>query len=173
MGTTLSTLSPPPGAKHRKKRLGRGPGSGKGTTAGKGTKGQESRSGPDIRPGFEGGQMPLQRRLPKRGFVSPFRVPNTPVNLRDLAQSFGAGEKVGLEELVAKGLIPRKAKRVKILGNGELTHALNLVVHAISASADEKVKAAGGTVELIPEKVPYRREKKGAKKSDAGKGAEG
>ncbi len=169
MGTTLSTLSPPPGAKHRKKRIGRGDGSGRGTTAGKGTKGQESRSGPDIRPGFEGGQMPLQRRLPKRGFVSPFRVPNTPVNIRDLAEAFGAGEKVGLEELTAKGLVPRKAKRVKILGNGELTHALNVVAHAFSASAAEKIKAAGGSVEIIPAPQGYVRAK-GVKKSDGGEG---
>ena len=172
MGTTLSTLSPPPGAKHRKKRLGRGPGSGKGTTAGKGTKGQESRSGPDIRPGFEGGQMPLQRRLPKRGFVSPFRVANEPVNLRDLATAFAAGEQVGPEELIAKGLAPRKAKRIKILANGELPHALNVKAHAFSASAIEKIKAAGGTAEVIP-MAKKGRKNDGAQDNDAGEGSKG
>ena len=172
MGTTLSTLSPPPGAKHRKKRLGRGPGSGWGTTAGKGTKGQESRSGPDIHIWFEGGQMPLQRRLPKRGFVSPFRVVNSPVNLRDLAEAFAAGEQVGPEELIAKGLVPRKAKRIKVLGNGEITHALNVKAHAFSASAAEKIKAAGGTTEVVPVAKKGRKDD-GAQNSDAGEGSKG
>ena len=143
MGTTLSTLAPPPGAKHRKKRKGRGPGSGNGTTAGKGTKGQEARSGPDIRPGFEGGQMPLQRRLPKRGFHNPFRVEYAPVNVSSLANSFAAGETVGPEEIKAKGLVPNRTKHIKVLANGEITHALTVRAHGFSKSAAEKIQAAG------------------------------
>lgn len=165
----LNSLKPADGSKKARRRVGRGIGSGLGKTAGRGHKGQKSRAGGYHKVGFEGGQMPLQRRLPKRGFKAPFRVPNTPVNIGELAK-FAPGSKVGVEELIARGLIPRKACRVKILGEGELPHALTVVAHAFSASAEQKIKAVGGTVELIPVREPYRRETKGAAKRGGGEG---
>ena len=150
MGTTLSTLSPPKGARHRRKRIGRGPGSGWGTTAGKGQKGQKSRSGKKIGAWFEGGQMPLQRRLPKRGFKNPFRVEYVPVNLDDLARVFAEGETVDPDTLRDRGMVPRRAGRIKILGRGELDFPLEVKAHAFSDSARKKVEAAGGSVEVIP-----------------------
>ena len=149
MGTTLSNLSPPPGAKHKRKRLGRGPGSGQGTTAGKGQKGQKCRSGGGVRPYFEGGQMPLQRRLPKRGFKNPFRVEYDPVNVGRLAEAFGAGDTVDLDLLIARGLVPRKCKRFKVLGSGEIGVALTIRGHGFSKVAKDKILAAGGTVEVV------------------------
>jgi len=150
MGTTLATLQPPAGAKHRRKRLGRGYGSGHGTTAGRGQKGQTARSGAPKGPGFEGGQMPLQRRLPKRGFKNPFRVAYAACNVGDLARLFQAGEVVDLAGLKTRGLVPRRAERWKLLAEGELGHALVVQAQACSAAALAKVAAAGGTVELPP-----------------------
>lgn len=143
----IHDLSPQKGARKAKKRIGRGPGSGHGKTACRGQKGQKSRSGGRVRPGFEGGQMPLQRRLPKRGFTNPFRVEFKAVNLRDL-ERFEAGSSVGPEELIGAGLIG-KHDRVKLLGQGDITRSLQVKVHRVSGSARSKVEAAGGAVELI------------------------
>jgi large subunit ribosomal protein L15 len=150
MGTTLSNLAPPRGAKRKRKRLGRGPGSGRGTTAGKGQKGQKSRSGVTLGRGFEGGQMPLQRRLPKIGFKNPFRVEYAAVNVGRIATAFAAGETVDPAALKQKGLAPRSAKLVKVLGNGEIAHALTIRAHAFSSTALEKIQAAGGAAEVVP-----------------------
>ena len=143
----IHDLSPQKGARKARKRIGRGPGSGHGKTACRGQKGQRSRSGGRVRPGFEGGQMPLQRRLPKRGFTNPFRVEFKAVNLRDL-ERFEAGSSVGPEELIGAGLIG-KHDRVKLLGQGDITRSLQVKVHRVSGSARSKVEAAGGAVELI------------------------
>ena len=143
----LSTLHPAPGAKRNKKRVGRGTGSGTGKTAGRGHKGRKSRSGGNSPPGYEGGQMPLQRRLPKRGFKPVSRVEYAVVNLAQLA-AFPAGSTVGPEELQARRLT-RKSERVKCLGDGTLPHALTVRAHAFSASARERIEAAGGTVEVL------------------------
>ena len=152
MGTTLSTLAPPRGAKHAQKRVGRGPGSGQGTTAGRGQKGQGSRSGGVKGKGFEGGQMPLQRRLPKRGFKNPFRVEYVAVNVGELSAGFTPGEVVDPEAMRTRGMAPRRAGLLKILGEGELKHSLTVKAHAFSKSAVEKIQAAGGTVEVLPQK---------------------
>jgi large subunit ribosomal protein L15 len=152
MGTTLSTLAPPKGATHRRKRVGRGYGSGSGTTSGRGQKGQGSRSGPDLGRGFEGGQMPLQRRLPKRGFKNPFRVEYEPINVGKLADLFDAGSVIDPEAMKSRGLAPRKANRLKILGSGDVAHALTVKAHAFSKTAVEKIQAVGGTVEIISKK---------------------
>jgi large subunit ribosomal protein L15 len=143
----IHDLSPQKGSKKARKRIARGPGSGHGKTACRGQKGQKSRSGGRVRPGFEGGQMPLQRRVPKRGFANPFRVEFKALNLRDL-ERFDVGASVGPEELIEAGLIG-KNDRVKLLGQGDLTRALTVKVHRVSGSARSKVEAAGGTVELI------------------------
>ena len=144
----LHDLKPPEGSRKGKKRLGRGEGSGLGKTAGRGHKGQRSRSGASIRPGFEGGQMPLQRRLPKRGFNNLFRKTFSVVNLRDLDR-FEAGSVIDPDGLAAAGLIRKGSESVKLLGQGELNKALTLKVHGISAKARQVVEAAGGSVELI------------------------
>ncbi|MBI4588635.1 MAG: 50S ribosomal protein L15 [Candidatus Rokubacteria bacterium] len=146
----LDQLHPAPGAKKGPKRVGRGPGSGHGKTAGKGHKGQKARSGGGKGPGFEGGQMPLYRRVPKRGFVPRARRVYAPVNLKSLG-AFTAGSVVDPDRLVEAGLI-KKAERgsVKLLGEGELDRTLTVKVHAISAAAKQKVEAAGGTVEVLP-----------------------
>ena len=146
----LDEFRPAPGAKKRPKRVGRGPGSGHGKTAGKGHKGQKARSGGGTRRGFEGGQMPLYRRVPKRGFAPRDRRVYAVVNLRSL-EAFTAGSVVDPERLAEAGLI-KKSERglVKLLGEGEVAHALTVKVHAISASAKGKVEAAGGVVEVLP-----------------------
>lgn len=141
----LSDLRPPKGARKGRKRVGRGTGSGLGCTAGRGNKGQGSRAGGLKGPGFEGGQMPLQRRIPKRGFTNIFRNEYEVVNLRDLA-SFSEGSVVDAHALKMAGLI-KKEGAVKVLGQGELKHPLTLKVAAISASARQKVEAAGGRIE--------------------------
>lgn len=171
MGTTLSDLKPPAGAKHKRKRVGRGPGSGNGTTAGRGQKGQGARSGGSMGPWFEGGQMPLQRRLPKRGFVNIFRTEFFPVNVGELALAFGAGQTVDVTVLVAKGMVPRKATHVKILGNGQIAHGLTIQAQGFSKSAKEKIEAAGGTA-VVVEPVRHRRaaDAAGAKASEAAEG---
>jgi len=142
-------LHPPVGAAHRKKIVGRGQGSGLGGTGGKGNKGQQSRSGGKTYPGFEGGQMPLYRRLPHRGFKNTmFRKDWQVVNLRDLETKFEAGETVDGVSLRAKGLVKKAEGLVKILGDGELSKALTVSVDKVSAQALEKIQKAGGKVEV-------------------------
>ena len=142
----LDELKPPKGAKKKAKRFGRGPGSGRGKTAGRGTKGQGSRSGGGTPPGFEGGQMPLQRRLPKRGFHNPFRKAYAEVNVRDL-EYFDAGSVVDEEILRQKGLVKGQWEGVKLLGTGEISKSLTVKVDRCSAAARQKIEAAGGKVE--------------------------
>ena len=144
----LSNLQPSYGSTRNKKRIGRGHGSGLGKTAGKGHKGQKARSGGNIKPGFEGGQMPLQRRLPKRGFTPLDRKVYALVNLRDL-ELFDAGSVVDIEALGKAGLIGQLKDGVKILGDGELTKTLTVKAHKFSKSAQAKIEAAGGTAEVI------------------------
>lgn len=145
----LEDLAPAPGAKKTKKRLGRGSGSGLGKTAARGTKGQKSRSGGGTPPWFEGGQMPLQRRVPKRGFTNIFKKRYSLVNLSDIA-GFPPQSVIGLQQLLEAGLIRKVLDGVKLLGDGELDRALTVQVQKASASAVQKVEAAGGTVEIIP-----------------------
>jgi large subunit ribosomal protein L15 len=140
-------LRPSPGSTHYRKRLGRGPGSGHGKTAGRGNKGQKSRSGYRHQRGFEGGQMPLHRRVPKRGFTNIFRVEYDIVNLSDLDR-FEAGQAVTPETLHGARLA-RKTRRIKILGDGEIGKALTVSAHKFSASAQAKIEAAGGRCEVI------------------------
>ncbi len=144
----LSNLKPALGSTKNRKRLGRGAGSGLGKTAGKGHKGQKARSGGSIKAGFEGGQMPLQRRLPKRGFTALDKKVYTLVNLRDLEQ-FEAGSVIDVEALSLAGLVNKVVDGVKILGDGELTKALTVKAHKFSKSAQEKIEAAGGKVEVL------------------------
>ena len=148
METTLSNLKPPRGSRHRKVRVGRGMGSKMGKTAGAGNKGQQSRRGYSRRPGFEGGQMPLHRRLPKRGFSSPFPKTYAVVNLGSL-NVFAAGETVTPESLASRGIVRAMRDGVKILGDGELKVALTVRAHAFSKSAQEKIARAGGKVEVL------------------------
>jgi large subunit ribosomal protein L15 len=143
----LSELQPSPGSKHKKKRVGRGPGSGWGKTAGRGHKGQNSRAGGPKGPGFEGGQMPLTRRIPKRGFTNIFRQVWAIVNLRDL-QRFAADSVVDQEVLKEAGLVGVKTQRIKLLAQGEVTVPLTVKVQAVSAQAKERIEAAGGRVEI-------------------------
>ena len=142
----LHTLKPRPGSKHRVKRLGQGESSGHGKTSGKGHKGQKARSGGSIRLGFEGGQMPLIRRLPKRGFNNAaFKTKYAIINLRDLNQ-FDDGASVDEKTLRAAGLVRGTIDGIKILGNGELTKKISIVADKVSASAKEKIEKAGGSV---------------------------
>jgi large subunit ribosomal protein L15 len=143
----LHDLSPPPGSRRNRKRVGRGPGSGTGKTAGRGHKGQGARSGGNVRPGFEGGQMPLQRRIPKRGFKNFNRVEYQVVNVRDLSR-IPAGE-VTPQVLREHGLIGTLAIPVKILGTGETEGAYQISAHACSAAARAKIEGAGGTVTIL------------------------
>ena len=144
----LNELKPSPGSKKNRKRIGRGQGSGHGGTSGKGHKGQNSRSGGGVRPGFEGGQMPLNRRLPKRGFFNKFATQVAEVNLRDLGR-FTAGSVVDAQALAEAGLIKGAFDVIKLLGQGEVQVALTIKVDRVSAGAVAKIEAAGGTVELI------------------------
>jgi large subunit ribosomal protein L15 len=145
----LHTLKPNPGAKHRRKRLGIGESSGKGKTSGKGHKGQKARSGGSIRLGFEGGQMPIYRRLPKRGFNNKaFKTFYGVVNLDSLEKHFSAGDLVNEESLRKLGLVNGRFDGVKILGRGEISKALTIQADEISATAREKIEKAGGTVAL-------------------------
>ncbi|MCJ7602185.1 MAG: 50S ribosomal protein L15 [Desulfobulbaceae bacterium] len=143
---SLSNLSPQKGSTKQRKRLGRGPGSGHGKTAGRGHKGFKARSGSGVKPGFEGGQMPLQRRLPKRGFNNIFRKEFAVVNVKDL-DKLEAGAKVDRQALVAAGLIRANDNFVKILGEGELTKKFTVAVDKVSESARKKIENAGGTIE--------------------------
>src|SRR6476659_4695206 len=145
----LHDLRPRPGAKHRRKRLGQGESSGHGKTAGRGGKGQTARSGSSIRIGFEGGQMPLIRRIPKRGFNNARHATNyVPVNLDDLTQ-FAGGARVDEAMLRTAGLANGPVTRIKILGDGDLTRKLTVSAHAFSSSAKSKIEAKGGTCEVI------------------------
>ncbi len=143
----LSHLQPTPGAMKKRKRVGRGPGSGLGKTAGRGHKGSGARSGGSIPPGYEGGQMPLSRRLPKRGFHNPFRQEYAIINLGSL-ERFEAGSVVDLDAFRQSGLVGGRKCKVKILAKGALTKALTVRAHAFSAQAREKITALGGTAEV-------------------------
>src|SRR6516165_4732841 len=144
----LETLRPPRGSRHRKVRVGRGIGSKLGKTSGAGNKGQKSRRGYSRRRGFEGGQMPLHRRIPKRGFNNPFAARFAVINLEEL-NAFPAGETVTPELLRAHGFIRRPTDPIKVLGDGELKNKLTVHAHAFSASAKEKITKAGGTFEVV------------------------
>ena len=146
---SLNNLRPPKGMKHPKKRIGRGQGSGNGKTAGRGHKGAKSRSGFKFKRGFEGGQMPLHRRVPKRGFHNPFRVEYEVVNLDTLGQRFDAGTTVTPDLLREKGLVPGGAQRIKVLARGEVGKALTVHAHKFSGKAAEKIAAAGGATEQL------------------------
>ena len=148
----LHDLQPAPGSTKRRKRVGRGMASGKGKTSGRGMKGQNARSGGGKRPYFEGGQLPLVRRLPfKRGFNNINRVEYAPVNLDRLQDKFGDGDQeVTPETLVEAGIIKRSGDAVAILGRGEISVALTVKAHRFSKSAQEKIEAAGGTIEVLP-----------------------
>jgi large subunit ribosomal protein L15 len=146
---SLNKLKPPKGAKHSKKRVGRGPGSGLGKTAGRGSKGAKSRSGYRQKRGFEGGQMPLHRRLPKRGFKNPFRVEYAVINLDTLETVFDAGSAVTPDVLRERGLVSSATQPVKILGRGELSKNLTVEAHKFSASAARKIADAGGTTQVV------------------------
>jgi large subunit ribosomal protein L15 len=149
MGTTLHTLKGPRGATRNRKRIGRGPGSGTGEQSGKGVKGQKARTGHHgARFGFEGGQMPMQRRFPKKGFKNPFRQEVFAVNVGALEERFAPGT-VDLATLQGAGMVPRSSRTVKILGEGELTKKLNVKATAFSAAAKEKIEKAGGTAEVV------------------------
>jgi len=148
MEVTLSNLRPPKGSRHRKVRVGRGMGSKLGKTAGAGNKGQQSRTGYSLRRGFEGGQMPLHRRIPKRGFHNPFGKELAIINVEAL-NKFKSGETVTPELLLDRGILSSARSGVKVLGEGELKVAVTVQAHAFSKSAEEKIKAAGGKVEIV------------------------
>jgi large subunit ribosomal protein L15 len=143
---TLGNLSPQPGSRKPRKRIGRGLGSGHGKTATRGHKGHKARSGGGIKIGFEGGQMPLQRRLPKRGFNNIFKKIYAIVNVHEL-ERFAPDSRIDRQALVAAGLLSKNEKFVKVLGNGELNQAVTVAVDKVSSSARQKIEAAGGKVE--------------------------
>jgi len=151
----------------RRKRIGRGPGSGHGKTAGRGHKGQRSRSGFSVHPTFEGGQMPLVRRIPKRGFNNRWATPVVIVNIRDLEARFEDGEEVTPKTLSERNLAVGRGAEVKVLGEGELSKKLTVTAHRFSASAKAKIEAAGGTVAVLPGKAPVVKNKQGTKKKAA------
>lgn len=153
MGTTLETLAPPPGARKKRKRVGRGIGSRRGKTSTRGVKGQLARHNqmPDH---FEGGQQPLQRRVPKRGFISIHRVEIHGINVGRLEGAFKAGEDVTVDALHERNLVPKRAKFIKLLGEGDLNTALKLHVHGASAAARQKVEAVGGSIEVLTKPQP-------------------
>ncbi|EOS59057.1 50S ribosomal protein L15 [Paenibacillus barengoltzii] len=144
----LHELSPAPGSRHERKRVGRGTGSGMGKTSTRGHKGQNARSGGGVRPGFEGGQNPLYRRLPKRGFINPTRKEYAIVNIEDL-NNFAADTEVTPELLFEQGIVKDAKSGIKILGNGEVTVKLTVKANKFSQSAVEKIEAAGGKTEVI------------------------
>lgn len=152
MGTTLHDLQPPAGAHKKKKRVGRGIGSGKGKTSTRGTKGQLARR-TSMKASFEGGQLPIHRRVPKRGFVNIHRIEAHAVNVDMLERHFDAGAEITPEVLHERGLVPKKANLIKLLGTGELSKKLTVKVHRISGSAKTKVEGAGGSVELVATKA--------------------
>ena len=144
----LHELSPPANSRKSNRRLGRGVATGRGKTAGRGSKGYNSRSGGGVRPGYEGGQMPIQRRLPKRGFTNIFRKKIAVINVRDLVR-FESGSLVDQEALVKAGLVKGQQDGIKLLGHGDINVALTVKINHVSKAALEKIKAAGGTVEVI------------------------
>jgi large subunit ribosomal protein L15 len=145
----LSNLAPAPGATKKRKRVGRGPGSGHGKTAARGHKGRGARSGGNTPPGYEGGQMPLQRRLPKFGFHNPFRQEFSIVNLGQLEARFESGAVVDGDALRASGLVRNLKRPIKILADGALTKALTVKAHKFSAAAVQRLQAAGGSAEVM------------------------
>jgi large subunit ribosomal protein L15 len=150
MGTKLHDLKPNPGANRQRKRIGRGIGSGNGQTAGKGVKGQKARTGHHgAIVGFEGGQMPMQRRLPKRGFKNFFRIEAFPINIGMLAARFDGAQVVDIAAMKAAGIVPKTAPKVKILGEGEVTAKLTVRAHAFSETAKAKLEKAGGSAEVV------------------------
>ncbi|HKY30735.1 MAG TPA: 50S ribosomal protein L15 [Pyrinomonadaceae bacterium] len=149
MTLSLNNLKPAKGSTHKKKRVGRGPGSGLGKTAGRGEKGQKSRSGYSGKVGFEGGQMPLHRRLPKRGFTNVFKKRWLEVSVAALDQHFQADEEVTPELLHERGIIKKAKYDVVVLGNGELSKALRISAHRFTKSAREKIEKAGGAASVI------------------------
>ncbi len=144
----IHELSPAEGSRKKRKRVGRGPGSGHGKTSCRGHKGQKSRSGGGPRPGFEGGQMPLQRRLPKRGFNNIFKKSYSIVNIKDLSR-FAPNSSIDSESLRKAGLVKKEKDGIKLLGNGEISHPLVIQVHKVSKTAKEKIEASGGKVEVL------------------------
>jgi large subunit ribosomal protein L15 len=149
MALALNNLHPAPGSTHRKKRVGRGPGSGLGKTSGRGHKGQKSRSGYSSKTGFEGGQMPLHRRLPKRGFTNIFKKVWLEVSLERIEASFEVGDAITPEILHKRGLIKKAKHDLVVLGTGEFTKALNISAHRFTKTAIEKIEKAGGTAIVI------------------------
>ena len=160
----LNTITAQKGATHKRKRLGRGSGSGHGPTAGKGDKGQLARSGGTSRPGFEGGQMPLYRRIPKRGFKNPGRRTIAILNVRDLQKLADAKiSDIALDKLVESNWIKGRFDRLSVLGDGDLKSAVSVKAHKVSPSAREKIEKAGGKIELVPIPGPQKRRSKKAK----------
>lgn len=155
MALALNNLRKPAGSTHKKKRLGRGPGSGLGKTSGKGHKGQKSRSGYSAKIGFEGGQMPLQRRLPKRGFTNIFKKKWLEITIAKLESSFNAGDEVTPEILHERGLIKKAKHDLVVLGNGDLTKALKISAHRFTKGAVKKIENAGGTMIEIEQKAKF------------------
>lgn len=149
MAIGLNNLHKPEGSTHKKKRVGRGPGSGLGKTAGRGNKGQKSRSGYSGKIGFEGGQMPLQRRLPKRGFTNIFKKQWTEITLTALENGFAANESATPEVMHERGVIAKGKRDVVVLGTGQITKAITVSAHRFTKSAREKIEAAGGTANVI------------------------
>ena len=160
MAIGLNNLHAPAGSTHKKKRVGRGPGSGLGKTAGRGHKGQKSRSGYTRKRGFEGGQMPLHRRLPKRGFTNIFKKQWIEVSLASLDRSFEANEEVTPELLHERGLIKKAKRDVVVLGTGEISKALRISAHRFTKSAREKIERAGGAANLIGSASPESNKQK-------------
>lgn len=149
MTLSLNNLRPAKGSTHRKKRLGRGPGTGLGKTSGRGEKGQKSRSGYSAKIGFEGGQMPLHRRLPKRGFTNIFKKQWVEISLEALDKHFGADDEVTPKVLHARGLIKKAKHDIVVLGNGDIKKALKVSAHRFTKSAREKIEKAGGAANVI------------------------
>ena len=149
MALALNNLKPTEGSTHKKKRVGRGPGSGLGKTAGRGHKGQKSRSGYSSKIGFEGGQMPLQRRLPKRGFTNIFKKKWLEIGLAKLEENFNAGDEITPEILHKRGLIKKAKHDLVILGNGEVSKALKISAHRFTKTAQDKIEKAGGSITEI------------------------
>ncbi len=149
MALALNNLHPAPGSTHRKKRVGRGPGSGLGKTSGRGHKGQKSRSGYSSKTGFEGGQMPLHRRLPKRGFTNIFKKVWLEISLEKIEASFEVGDEVTPEILHKRGLIKKAKHDLVVLGAGEFTKSLNISAHRFTKTAKEKIEKLGGTANVI------------------------
>jgi len=149
MALSLNNLHPAPGSTHKKKRVGRGPGSGLGKTAGRGHKGQKSRSGYSSRPGFEGGQMPLQRRLPKRGFTNIFKKQWIEISLGKIEANFNSGDEVTPDVLHERGLIKKAKHDLVILGSGDISKSLKISAHRFTKTAKDKIEKAGGSATQI------------------------